>query len=190
MKFRLQKGDASKWAFPFWLMVKASQFYLAFEVVYNPTTGIREVTMENNNRPENENLDPKDYEHGYKKYLAKAKEYLNDKGKSMQLLGDATEKADKNEGALGDAFGKLQLLFQAFRAWIKGDYKQIPTGSIVMIIATILYFVSPVDLIPDFILGLGLIDDAAVIGFALKQVSKDLDKFRIWKETEENSRIE
>ncbi|MEH7356902.1 DUF1232 domain-containing protein, partial [Neobacillus drentensis] len=64
---------------------------------------------------------------------------------------------------------------------IKGEYREIPKGSIIMIIATIIYFVSPVDFIPDFIVGLGLFDDAAVIGFAIKQISSDLEKFKDWK---------
>lgn len=35
---------------------------------------------------------------------------------------------------------------------------------------------------PDFILGAGYIDDAAVIAFVIKRVTTDLEKFRIWKE--------
>lgn len=46
---------------------------------------------------------------------------------------------------------------------MKGEYKDIPKGSIIMIIAGILYVVSPVDLVPDFI-------------------AYDLEKFKIWKE--------
>lgn len=125
--------------------------------------------------------DTKEYEQGYKKYESKAKEYMDDKEKAEGLLKDAITKADVKKGKLGEAWEKLQLLFEVFRAWIKGEYKEIPKGSIIMIIATIIYFVSPVDLVPDFIVGLGLIDDAAVIGFAIKQISKDLEKFKVWK---------
>ena len=124
----------------------------------------------------------KEYEKGYKKYESKANEYFEDKEKAEDLLKSAMKKADAKQGPLKDVWEKLQLLFEIFKAWIKGDYKEIPKGSIIMIIAGILYFVSPVDLVPDFIAGLGLFDDAAVIGFVLKQISEDLEKFKIWKE--------
>lgn len=126
--------------------------------------------------------DKKDYEQGYKKFESEAEEYLGDKEKSKGLLQKAMDKAKNNEGALGDAMKKLELLLEMFRAWIKGDYKEIPKRTILMVIATIIYFVSPIDLIPDFIVGLGYFDDAAVIGYTLKQISKDLDKFEEWKE--------
>ncbi|MED4205466.1 YkvA family protein [Neobacillus mesonae] len=126
-------------------------------------------------------LKKKDYENGYKKYESKAKEYMHDKEKAENLLYKAINKANDRKGRLTEVWEKLQLLFEAFKAWIKGDYRELPTKSIITIIATIIYFVSPVDLIPDFIVGLGLFDDAAVIGFAIKQVVGDLEKFKDWK---------
>ncbi|KAB8137553.1 DUF1232 domain-containing protein [Gracilibacillus oryzae] len=126
------------------------------------------------------------YQHGYKKYLSKAKEYFQNKEKSGELLSEATIKADSKQGRLEQTWDKLQLLFEVFQAWIKGEYKEIPKGSIITIIATIIYFVAPIDMVPDFILGLGFFDDAAVIGFAIKQISKDLEKFKEWKMTRSN----
>lgn len=125
-----------------------------------------------------------DYEKGSKKYEDEAEEYLDDKEKSQSLLKKAVEKARENEGALGEALKKLELLIEMFRAWIKGDYREIPKRSIVMIIAAIIYFVSPIDLIPDFIVGLGFFDDAAVIGYTIRQISSDIDKFEEWKESQ------
>jgi len=45
----------------------------------------------------------------------------------------------------------------------------------------LIYFVSPIDIIPDFLLG-GLVDDALVLGLIIKQVTSDLDKYREWEE--------
>lgn len=118
---------------------------------------------------------------GYKKYEKSAREYLKRPEKTDVLLKDATRKAEDEKGALTEIWDNLQLLFQLVGAWRKGDYKEIPTGSILTIIAAIIYFVSPIDIIPDFLLGLGLVDDAAVIAFVLKQITSDLDKFKIWK---------
>jgi uncharacterized membrane protein YkvA (DUF1232 family) len=43
----------------------------------------------------------------------------------------------------------------------------------------LLYLVSPIDLIPDFLPG-GYIDDAMVLAIVIKQVSSDLDKYKEW----------
>ncbi|MFP3322361.1 YkvA family protein [Planococcus sp. SIMBA_160] len=123
------------------------------------------------------------YKEGYKKYESKAREYFNDKEKVKNLFNNAKQKAETDKDALEEIAEKLQLLLAALQAWFKGTYKEIPKKSIIMIIAAIIYFVSPVDLIPDMIPGFGYIDDAAVIAFLIKQLTEDLEKFKSWKET-------
>ncbi len=133
------------------------------------------------NNSKHYSLEKETYRHGYMKFLSKAKAYLNNPEDTEVLLKKAVGKATKQKEVLSEVWEKLQLLLEALRAWLKGEYREIPTGSIVIIIATILYFVSPIDLIPDLIAGLGFFDDAAVIGFAIKQIYTDLEKFRAWK---------
>jgi len=137
-------------------------------------------------------LGTKKLEEGYKKFESKAREYIKKPEKTDILLKDAGKKADDHKGSLAEIWDNLQLLFDLVGAWRRGEYRKIPTRSIVTIIATIIYFVSPIDLVPDFLLGLGIVDDAAVIGFVLKQITVDLERFRIWKEnhTASNTIIE
>lgn len=132
-------------------------------------------------------LGTKRIEEGYKKFEKKAKEYVKRPEKTEILIKDATKKADDKKGSLTEIWDNLQLLFELVSAWRKGEYRKIPTASIVTIIASIIYFVSPIDLMPDFLVGLGIVDDAAVIGFVLKQITADLEKFKIWKE---NNKVE
>jgi uncharacterized membrane protein YkvA (DUF1232 family) len=47
--------------------------------------------------------------------------------------------------------------------------------------AALLYWLMPLDLIPDPILALGFIDDAAILGWVLKRLSDDLAAFRAWE---------
>jgi uncharacterized membrane protein YkvA (DUF1232 family) len=126
-------------------------------------------------------MDEKKFENGYKNYESVAKDYLDQPEKTKELIQKASKKAADKKNALHEVWDRLHLLFDLVTAWRKGDYRKIPTGSILMIIATIIYFVSPIDIIPDFLVGLGIIDDAAVIGFTLKQISSDLEKFKVWK---------
>jgi uncharacterized membrane protein YkvA (DUF1232 family) len=127
-------------------------------------------------------MDVKKYEEGHKRYESAAKDYLEQPEKTKELIERASKKAADKKGKLHEVWDHLHLLFDLITAWRKGEYRKIPKGSILMIIATIIYFVSPIDLVPDFLVGLGILDDAAVIGFTLKQISSDLDKFKLWKE--------
>lgn len=123
----------------------------------------------------------------YKKYLDIAKTYLNNTKKSNDLLDEATTKSNTNKNALEEVWDNLQLLLAMFRSWVKGEYREIPTKTILAIIAAIVYFVSPVDFIPDFIAGLGFADDAAIIGFTIKQIAEELEKFKLWKAKQEQT---
>lgn len=118
---------------------------------------------------------------GYKRYKKRADEYLNDKEKATKLLDNAREKAEKKKGPLHDMWENIQLFFSVFEDWIKGRYKKVPVRSIVMITVGIIYFVMPFDIIPDFIIGLGFGDDAAVLVFVFKQIANDLEDYKIWK---------
>jgi len=118
---------------------------------------------------------------GYKRFESRADDYINDSEKASELLENARKKAGKKQGSLAKIWGKVQLIFSLFDDWIKGRYKVIPTKSIIMIIVAIAYFVFPLDLLPDFIIGLGFIDDVAVLGFVIGQISKDLKDYEEWK---------
>ncbi len=124
---------------------------------------------------------------GYTKYKNKAEKYLDDKEKAEGLLEAAREKAEKRKGPLHEAWEKIQLFFSVFDDWIKGKYRVIPFRSIAMITVGIVYFVMPIDLIPDAILGLGFGDDAAVIAFVIKQISNDLEDYKVWKEKQKQA---
>jgi uncharacterized membrane protein YkvA (DUF1232 family) len=130
------------------------------------------------------------YETGYKKYEGKAKRYVENPEEMNSLLKKAFYKANHNKNSLSEVWDKLQLLFELVKAWSKKDYRDISKKTILMVIATIIYFVSPIDLVPDFLVGLGIFDDVAVIGFTVKQISSELDRFKAWKEKESVDIIE
>ena len=72
--------------------------------------------------------------------------------------------------------------FRLLRAYAKGSYREIPWQSLLIIIASVIYFVMPLDAIPDFLVGLGYVDDAALLGWTIKSVSSDIDDFTTWEQ--------
>jgi uncharacterized membrane protein YkvA (DUF1232 family) len=67
------------------------------------------------------------------------------------------------------------------KAWLSGDYRELSNKTIVIIVAAVLYFVVPLDVIPDFIFGLGFLDDVAVIGYVFGQLTEEMYAFEQWQ---------
>jgi uncharacterized membrane protein YkvA (DUF1232 family) len=95
-------------------------------------------------------------------------------GKEDAILGKA-------HGALKKFAQNIKLLFLVIKDYAKGTYREIPWTSIAAIIGSLLYIFSPIDLIPDFIPALGLVDDAAVLVLCLRSIGGDLRKYEAWK---------
>ena len=116
-----------------------------------------------------------------KTHQDRAKGYFNNSKKTEGLLKRAIKKARNNKGTLGDAREKLQLFVDLVQAYSKGEYRNVAPSTILTIIGAIIYFVSPLDVVPDFLVGLGIVDDAAVISFTLKKLSVEINEFKKWK---------
>ncbi|MEX2579685.1 MAG: YkvA family protein [Verrucomicrobiales bacterium] len=113
---------------------------------------------------------------------SKAKEYAKDPEKLKGLFQDAAEKSKNAPNRqFGETWAYLQAMIRLIRAYAKGDYRAIPWNSLVMIVFAIIYFVSPIDAIPDWIPVAGFLDDALIVSLALKQVKGDLDAFMEWE---------
>lgn len=54
--------------------------------------------------------------------------------------------------------------------------KRLSKKSKWILVGTLIYLGVPQDLIPDYIFGLGQIDDALVIGYLIKSIKDDLRK--------------
>ena len=85
-------------------------------------------------------------------------------------------------GFLARLFQNLRLLIPLIKDYWKGTYRDIFVKSIVIFVVALAYIISPIDLIPDYIIGLGQIDDAVILGFSLYFLEKDLRKYKEWKD--------
>jgi uncharacterized membrane protein YkvA (DUF1232 family) len=74
----------------------------------------------------------------------------------------------------------LKLFVSLIRDYRSGAYQKFPFLSGAGIVFTLVYIISPVDLIPDYIIGIGQIDDAAILGFCLYLLRKDVRKYKEW----------
>lgn len=103
-----------------------------------------------------------------------------DVDKIFQKRKEIEDKFSSN-GPLGKFWSDLKLLFELVNDYRKGEYREIPWTSIAAIIGALLYVLSPIDLIPDFIPVIGLLDDAAVVALCLRAIDGDLQAYKKWK---------
>lgn len=120
----------------------------------------------------------------FKKYKEKATALLQDKKKVQELVKNSAEKIktviEKNEN-LKEFVDQVGLMIRMIKAQFSGEYKDFPWKSTVMVVGALLYFLTPLDLIPDFIPGLGLTDDAALVYWVYQNIKEDIEKFRQWE---------
>ena len=81
----------------------------------------------------------------------------------------------------------LMAMFDLLKAWAKGRYKGISAAKLLWITGAVVYFLMPVDLIPDFIFAAGYVDDAMVITWVLSTVGEELEKFKRWRASGDDS---
>ncbi len=62
------------------------------------------------------------------------------------------------------------------------DYQDISKKSVIMVVAAIIYFVAPLDAVPDFLFGWGYLDDLAVLRLVFNQLKVEIEKFKQWKQ--------
>jgi uncharacterized membrane protein YkvA (DUF1232 family) len=118
---------------------------------------------------------------GFAQAHSQAKSAARDKNKTKQLLHDALNKAYRNRNQLKSVWNDLMAVLRMLRAWSKGNYQSLPWKTIVLSLATVIYFLNPFDVAPDFIPGVGYLDDAVVLGFVVNSIKKELEKFLRWE---------
>lgn len=122
----------------------------------------------------------------FKKFLSRAEEYLKKPSRVKDLLSDTYKKASekKDVGTLAsEVWESLQTLSRLIKAAVSGEYTGIPTATIVGGIAVLLYFLSPIDLVPDFLPVIGLLDDVALLAWFMSSIKVEMDKFNEWEKT-------
>ena len=112
----------------------------------------------------------------HSKWLAKATKCIKTPG-AMTKLGLSAGIYIKKNG-LKSVSEHLTLMTNYVKDVASGRYKEYNKIHLTLIVAAILYVVSPLDIIPDFLIVAGLVDDAAIIAWAFNEMSKELSKYK------------
>ncbi len=120
----------------------------------------------------------------FKEYQKKATEVLKDNKRAQGLIVSARQKLVgvlKDNDKLKGFSEKIYVMVRMVRAQISGEYREFPWRTLSMIVGALVYFVTPLDLIPDLIPMLGLTDDISIVYWIYRSVQGDIEKFESWE---------
>ncbi len=81
---------------------------------------------------------------------------------------------------------KIVALGRMLKSYATGEYRDISNQSLLILLASFLYFVFPIDLLPDFLPIVGFTDDIALVIFVYQKLQEEIERFELWEK--ENGR--
>lgn len=81
-----------------------------------------------------------------------------------------------NKDGLKNVQSQLVQLYDYVKPLLTKGYYDYKDHTLVLIIAIIIYVVSPIDLIPDYLPAVGLIDDSALVGWLFQKLGDKLNQ--------------
>ena len=112
--------------------------------------------------------------------IVKAEEYVQNKDKLERLL-QRLEKKLKTVPVAGGTLSYIPVMISMLRAYLKKEYHEFPAAMLVVVVAALIYWLSLADLMPDFLPGVGYLDDAAILAGAMSLIKTDLDDYINWR---------
>ena len=118
-------------------------------------------------------------------YQAKAEKIASNRDKLKELLHKASAKLTEvgEMPAVKESKSQVEVVFRMLKAYYNKEYRGISSRTLGLLVLGLLYFVLPVDFVPDFIPVVGYIDDLTVILAIFKSLNTDVEKFLEWERT-------
>ncbi len=122
----------------------------------------------------------------YRVLLGKAGNLVQNTTSLVRFLPDIKKKVAQKglRGISQDVKENITWLLKLLKAYATREYTDIPAQKVIYILASVLYFILPIDIFPDFLPLIGLTDDIALLGFIWKNMEEEIVKFKEWKQAQ------
>lgn len=120
----------------------------------------------------------------FNKALKQAARLLGKPGRVARILAELAVKisrVDWSTEGRSNLKARISLMGRLIKANLTGIYKLKSTRVLVGILATCIYFINPFDLVPDLLVGIGLVDDMAIIAWVFSSAATELKAFEEWE---------
>jgi uncharacterized membrane protein YkvA (DUF1232 family) len=117
-------------------------------------------------------------------FTSRAGKLLGKPFKALLILNEVADKLaseESKDNKFKQLFDAALTLVRLVRAYVNGSYRDIRTGTIVSGLAVLLYALSPIDLVPDFIPVLGFLDDLSLLSWFIGKFQGEMTRFREWE---------
>jgi len=125
----------------------------------------------------------------FSRYLPLAQRFLSG-GRLPALLLAVARKSGRQGQRFAGLKEDLRLLQGLCLAWWRGEYRAISSQALLAVVAALLYFVTPFDAVPDWLFGVGFVDDLAVLAWVLGTWHEELAAFRAWRDEQSDDVLE
>lgn len=78
---------------------------------------------------------------------------------------------------------KVFVFGRLCKAYALGHYRDVSWKSMLLVVAAIIYFVNPLDFLPDLVPIAGLTDDFAILMWVYSSITSEVDKFLAWEQS-------
>jgi len=130
-----------------------------------------------------ENLSEEQVKEALESGYAQSEALLNDKDELDDFLYRLEQKIN-DMPFVGKKFSMIPVMISLVKNYVQGKYTTVPYGTILAVLSALIYFLAPIDIVPDFIPLAGYIDDMAVLGLCMNMVSIDIETYEKWRQAQ------
>jgi len=100
---------------------------------------------------------------------------------ALGFLRNRRKRAQGVPGPVGNPVQRLKALPRLWKTWRGGKYPELPRSQVLMWAVALVYLVSPIDVLPEFLPVIGVTDDAGVLVWLLSSLSVASGSYLRWE---------
>lgn len=123
----------------------------------------------------------KRYANAFEQSKIKARNTLQDSVRLKRLRDAVASKVESSKSRIYESLDDFYTLLRLLGAYATGEYREVSVKTMVAVVAVLIYFLNPMDMIPDFIVSFGYLDDLSLLAYVIKNFKEEIDKFIVWE---------
>ena len=116
---------------------------------------------------------------------------INEQSQVKELIWQVSQKLqniNSRNKQINELMEHVQLFLRMIKRSLAGEYSAFSHKTLLSLVFGLLYFVTPMDVVPDFIPLLGVSDDLSIVYFIIKNFKSDIEAFKVWELNQESVR--